>query len=296
VYYTWSDTTNNPVSYSSTVSGLPAGDYTLTVMTDCGTLSCTQTVSQFPELTVFGCSSTDACFGGSTGTVDAGLVSGSVGMVNYMWVNDSADIVGTTPYVDNLVPGNYYLTVTDNCNTVLCDLFINATDTLQSSFSTTACEAYMLPWGTMANVTGDYTYNYSTSVGCDSIVTAHVEVNTNFSTTFTDSAYLSYTLPWGIAVSLSGDYTYTYVAANGCDSIVTAKITILIPTGVNEASVSQKDLFEIVGSSLQISDMVTRSELYNVEGQIVPNDNLAGGIYLLRIIYRDKIFIFKIKM
>ncbi|WP_220764953.1 hypothetical protein, partial [Flavobacterium sp. UMI-01] len=60
---------------------------------------------------------TDAsCFGASTGSVSAGVVTGAVGTVTYSWKNSSNTVVGTTASVNNLPAGTYTLTVTDNCS------------------------------------------------------------------------------------------------------------------------------------------------------------------------------------
>jgi NADH:ubiquinone oxidoreductase subunit B-like Fe-S oxidoreductase len=73
---------------------------------------------------------------------------------------------------------------------------------------------------------GDYLHTYQTVNGCDSVVTAHITINTAASSQFTAAACLTYTLPWGGAVTTSGDYLHTYQTVNGCDSVVTAHITI----------------------------------------------------------------------
>ena len=296
VFYTWTDGNNNPVSYAPTVSSLPAGDYYLKVTTDCGILTCSETIFQFPELIAFGCSHTDACYGGSNGSVNAGFVTGGVGTINYTWLNDSAYIVATTPSANNLPPGNYYLTISDDCAVITCDETILETNTILSSFSISACDSYFLPWGGVADTSGDYDHQYSTTSGCDSIVTAHVYLNPNYNYNFSDSAYISYNLPWGSTVTTSGDYTFAYIASNGCDSIVTAHIVILLNTEIGETGIPQNDIYTLRGSSLILSNKIRNAVLYSIEGQRVPMYNLAEGIYLLRVIYHGHMLVIKIKI
>ena len=57
------------------------------------------------------------CFGFSTGSVTAGLVTNSVGTISYVWKNALNVSVGTSASISNLPAGTYTLTVTDNCST-----------------------------------------------------------------------------------------------------------------------------------------------------------------------------------
>ncbi|MBI3189108.1 MAG: hypothetical protein HYZ33_00510, partial [Ignavibacteriales bacterium] len=112
-----------------------------------------------------------------------------------------------------------------------CDSVVTAHVTINNSiateFSATGCNSYTLPWGgEPVTNSGDYTHTYQTVNGCDSVVTAHVTINSGTSSEFNATACDSYSLPWDTTVTSSGDYSHTYQAANGCDSVVTAHITI----------------------------------------------------------------------
>ncbi len=118
VTYSWKNSSNVVVGTTASVTGLPAGIYTLTVTDSCSNKSNTVTIGQpaFP-LTLAASSKTDAsCYGASTGSVTAGAVTNSIGTVTYSWKNSSNIVVGTTASVTGLPTGTYTLTVTDSCS------------------------------------------------------------------------------------------------------------------------------------------------------------------------------------
>ncbi|WP_165768462.1 T9SS type B sorting domain-containing protein [Flavobacterium piscis] len=118
VSYSWKNALNVSVGTSASISNLPAGTYTLTVTDNCSTQTNSVTILQpTAALALAASSKTDVtCFGFSTGSVTAGLVTNSVGTVNYVWKNALNVSVGTTASVSNLPAGTYTLTVTDNCS------------------------------------------------------------------------------------------------------------------------------------------------------------------------------------
>ena len=126
VSYSWKNAANVEVGTTATVNNLPAGTYTLTVKDDCFTRTCTVTIGQpAAALALAACSATDVkCFGASTGSVVAGVVTNSVGAVSYSWKNAANVEVGTTATVNNLPAGTYTLTVKDDCFTRTCSVTI----------------------------------------------------------------------------------------------------------------------------------------------------------------------------
>ena len=71
-----------------------------------------------------------------------------------------------------------------------------------------------------------FNFQFSTSHGCDSMVTLHLTIFTADYADFADNACGSYT--WNDEVyEESGDYVQTFTNANGCDSVVTLHLTIL---------------------------------------------------------------------
>ena len=296
INYIWEDSNAVVVGTTSIVPNLPAGSYFLTVYTICGTKTCVQTISQFPEMTMAPCTASDACFGGSNGSVAAGSITGNVGAPHYSWYDSQNNLIGTTALKVDLTPGDYTLIVSDNCTSDTCMQTVGVSDTIETSFATTACDSYMLPWGTIAGSSGDYSNSYTSSAGCDSIVTAHVSIFNNVSYSYSDSAINTYTLPWGIVVTATGDYSHLYMTPEGCDSTVTVHVDITIETGVPASLANEHDYFEIRNGSVFLTGRAENAELFTIHGQQVAMNNLTTGIYLLRIIEKNRIFIFKIHL
>jgi gliding motility-associated-like protein len=104
--YLWSTSDITP-----DISGLTAGFYSVTV-TD--SLLCEATANieilqpEFPiQITLV--QNDVLCYGDSTGSIEVVHVSGANGPITYQWSNG-----GNTNLIDNLISGNYSVTVTDN--------------------------------------------------------------------------------------------------------------------------------------------------------------------------------------
>ena len=102
-----------------------------------------------------------------------------------------------------------------------------------TEFSATACESYT--WsGVTYSTSGNYTRTFTTSSGCDSVVTLHLTIN--HATTGDTSAVACGSFTWyGVTYTESGDYTINMTNTTGmtngagCDSIVTLHLTINNP-------------------------------------------------------------------
>ena len=108
---------------SEDIINLCAGDYTLTATDDNG---CVETITititepaeiiPTPTMTAANCGQDD---GGVSVTVIGGTVAADY---TYEWQDDQGNVVGTTATVNNLFPGNYCVTVTDDngCTATAC--------------------------------------------------------------------------------------------------------------------------------------------------------------------------------
>ena len=183
--YVWKNASNVTVGTSATVSGLPAGTYTLTVSDNCTSTTCSQTITQPAPMSMGACSHTDvSCNGGSNGSVSAGTLSNASGTPSYTWKNSSNVTVGTTATVSGLAPGTYTLTVTDPSGSVTCSQTISQPSAVTSSatqgaaiacYGGTTCVTVTAsggtpPYygtGTFCGVTaGTSSYEVSDSKGC----------------------------------------------------------------------------------------------------------------------------------
>ncbi len=244
-------------------------------------------------MTIIGCTHTDALCNSGTGSVTAGTLVNPVGAVTYSWVDTTGSVLSVNPSV-NLPPGEYTLTVTDNCSSTSCSQTIADVDSFATDYSSNSCVTYSLPWGTVVSLSGDYTHTFQSTAGCDSTVTAHVTILNETSSDFADTATDVYYLPWGDTALTSGDYTFTYTAVNGCDSIVTAHVVIEVGTGISDVSINPSSFYSVDRNSIFVSDKIRKSELFNNAGQKVGMKNLSEGTYFLRMLFHERVMTQKI--
>ncbi|MFM2156430.1 MAG: hypothetical protein RL516_1179 [Bacteroidota bacterium] len=131
-----------------------------------------------------------------------------------------------TVYTQSGTYSNVYTTTTG------CDSIVTINLTISNSITTapkavSSCNSYTSSWGTVYTQSGTYSNVYTTTTGCDSIVTINLTINNSITTSpQTVSSCNTYASPWGTVYTQSGTYSNTYTTANGCDSIVTINLTI----------------------------------------------------------------------
>ncbi|MEW6470584.1 MAG: T9SS type A sorting domain-containing protein, partial [Bacteroidota bacterium] len=176
---------------TSLVTGLCAGDYSLTVTDASGcTMTGTVTVTEPAVLTVSVSPKDVSCFGGSNGEMTAN-VSGGTAPYTYLWSNN-----GTTQTITGLIPGTYSLVVTDanGC-------------TATGSAGIAEPPDWTGQWDSVFNVT--------CNGGADGAIYATV-----------GGATPPYTFSWSngattldITGLAAGGYTLTITDANGCSTV-----------------------------------------------------------------------------
>jgi hypothetical protein len=137
--------------------------------------------------------------------------------------------------------GVYSDTIT---NSVGCDSIISLNLTVNQSStnseSVTSCENYTWPQnGLLYSASGQYVDTITNSVGCDSIVTLNLTINSATASSVSITACNNYTSPSGNSIwTFSGTYLDTLINSVGCDSIITTVLTINQPTfnTVNEVA------------------------------------------------------------
>ncbi|WP_291150076.1 gliding motility-associated C-terminal domain-containing protein [Flavobacterium sp. UBA7680] len=249
VTYTWKNNSNTTVGTTATVSNLPAGTYTLTVTDSCSSQTNSVTITQpSAALALAASSKTDVtCFGVSTGTVTAGVVTNSVGTVTYSWTNSLNAVVGNTASVSNLPAGTYTLTVSDNCSSRSNSVTINqpsaALALSASSKIDVSCfgeSTGSLTAGTVTNAVGTVIYNWTNS--------SNVSVGNTASVS---------NLPAG---------TYTLTVTDNCSS-QSNSVTISQPGAVLTCSITQ-------------NKAVTANGLSNGEATVTPIGGNGNYTYL----------------
>ncbi len=205
-----------------TISGLDTGSYSVSVSS--GTGPCPSSVSF---------------------SVNAAVLSSEFSAAScdsYVWE-------GTT-YTASGVYTQTFASV-NNCDSVVtANITINESKT--SSYDTTVCGSYTLPWDDEVLESGEYVHTYTTVDGCDSVVTVNVTVNTvpvasistaNDATELTcavssisataSGAGVGGSYLWSTGVTTAttsltsaGTYTVTATTADGCSNEASVIITL----------------------------------------------------------------------
>ena len=240
--YTWSangSTYTTSGSYTTTLTGSNGCDSTATLnltinnptsgsenVTACGSYTwsangSTYTTSGSYTALVTGSNGCD-----STATLNLTVNSATSGTENVTACDTYTWSANATTYT---VSGFYTATLTgsNGCDsTAILNLTINNSTT--GSETQSACNSYT--WatnGTTYMTSGVYTAVLANAIGCDSVVTLNLTINTPTAGAENVSACGSYT--WsanGTTYTVSGSYTEVITGSNGCDSTATLNLTI----------------------------------------------------------------------
>ena len=159
----------------------------------------------------------------SSFTINQSICSNS----SYLFNGEILNTSGT--YLDTLI--NYY-----GCDSfITLNLLINNTST--SSFMQTICSnQYYLYNGVNLNTAGIYLDTFSNYLGCDSVVTLNLNINTTTTGTINQTICSNqFYLFNGVNLNSAGTYIDTFINYLGCDSVVTLNLL------VNRTSNSRKD-------------------------------------------------------
>ena len=115
----------------------------------------------------------------------------------------------------------------NGCDSTITLFLTIGTESSSSIISEVACGSYTAPDGQVFTSSGTYTSIIENAVGCDSVITINLTVNSIYSNTETVSACKFYTWSMnGITYSESGVYTINYSTVEGCDSSFVLDLTI----------------------------------------------------------------------
>jgi hypothetical protein len=111
------------------------------------------------------------------------------------------------------------------------NLTLKVNPTLSETKTETICENELpCVFGSQSlTSSGDYTENYQSVNGCDSVVTLTLNVYESFETALNQSIYIE-DAPYvfgSTSLSTSGIYSQTFTAANGCDSVVILTLSVI---------------------------------------------------------------------
>ena len=147
----------------------------------------------------------------------------------------------------------------------------------------TACESY--EWnGETYTQSGDYTRFFTTTNGCDSIVTLHLTIN-NSVTGEPETATICYgeTYTWnGYTYSTEGEYSIVLMNAFGCDSIATLHLTVLPEAAVYSTTVTICEGETYIWRGMELSQGGSYTDV-----EQDPTTGCDIAIYTLRLIVID---------
>ncbi|MBI2259712.1 MAG: PKD domain-containing protein [Flavobacteriia bacterium] len=148
----------------------------------------------------------------------------------------------------------------------LCDstvvLNLTIADFIENNSNVNACQTYTWPVNGMTYTSsGVYSETYTSSQGCDSIVSLNLSIG-NPSTGET-SVSICNSYYWSLSNEIytqSGDYTATISNIYGCDSTVTLHLTIIEPyQTVEDVSACNFYIWEVTGQFLFMSGTYTET-------------------------------------
>ncbi len=219
--FSWTDANNNPIANTEDVSGLSAGQYTVTVTDGNGCQqTATFTVNQPPAISIQLNSITHvSCNGGSDGAIDI-TVSGGTGPYTYTWTDANNNPIAVTEDVSNLPAGTYTVWVVDaNGCTQSASFTVNEPTaiTIQGNVTDASC-----------NGSQDGAINITVSGGTAPYSYSWTGPN-NFSATTQNISNLD-----------PGTYTVTVTDNNGCTATaqftVGATVNITVQANVTDVS------------------------------------------------------------
>lgn len=107
------------------------------------------------------------------------------------------------------------------------NLFNPCTTVIGGIDTVIACDSYHSQSGVTYTTTGNYSDTLQTALGCDSIITLNLTINSSSTGTETVTRCFEYTSPSGTQTwTASGIYSDTLMNAVSCDSIITVNLTI----------------------------------------------------------------------
>ena len=128
-----------------------------------------------------------------------------------------------------------------------------------SSFSATGCGNYTLPWGTVVTISGDYTHHYSTTFSCDSLVTAHITIDTISASTSKTNVTCNGANNGSITITAIGAIGTVFYSDNGGSTYQSSNVFNNLPPA-NYMIVVKDDYC----TSTPLSGMITQPSVISV--------------------------------
>ena len=158
-----------------------------------------------------------SCFGNNSGSITL-KVTGGVPPYNFVWSNGNK-----TDILNNLLPGDYIVTVTDNMKQVqVKTITIKVPTPIRNELYVSICEGSSYKFsGLELTKTGKYNSTLKAANGCDSIVTLILTVNPVYEQIINAAICEGSTYQFaGFERSVTWKYKNVFTTKNGCDSTI----------------------------------------------------------------------------
>lgn len=292
----------NNGSTTQTISNLPVGNYTVTVV---GSNNCSMVQTVFLEQNPLLKAEIinvqhNNCWGASTGSATANPIDGT-SPYTYKWSNNK-----TTQTITNLAAGTYTVTITDQCGThatasvtITQGANVNATitntpvtcnggnDGTATATPISGLPPYTYKWSngattqTITNLIGNKTYKVTVKDACANTVVKSTYVTQPAALSGTVITYASSPcVPTGVAIAngINGTPPYSYRWNNGStnDTIYNLQGGTAYTVTIKDACDATKSIKKTVGSkTILISTTVTCTPTGTCQGSI--KANVMGG-------------------
>ena len=284
--YSWTGP-NGFTAATEDISGLVAGNYTVTVTGSNGSATATYSVTQPNAIVINESVQQVSCNGGNNGAINI-TVTGGTGNLTYSWSNGA-----TSEDISNLTAGIYTITVKDGNN---CSLSKQITVTQPSALSVSVAKTDASCFGgnngsinlTVTGGTSPYTFTWSNNASSEdisSLVAGNYSVLVSDANGCTATANVTINQPAQITISANALNSVLCKGGNTTITAATNNATIFWQQSANGTS----DWTNVPAcNELYISEYVEGSsnlkaiEIYNGTG--VPVD-LSAGNYQLKFYF-----------
>jgi hypothetical protein len=165
-----------------------------------------------------------------------------------------------------------------------------------STETVSACDSYQF-FGNTLSESGRYTHTLNNAVGCDSVVTLYLTLQSSTYAVLEPVVCDSYLSPAGNVYTVSGVYNEIIPNAGGCDSVITINLTVETCTGINPVSAENIRMYPnpvsdhltlegVKDAVIEVSDVlgnIVISTKANDNTVIINTNNLTTGVYFVRV-------------
>ncbi len=277
VTYQWKEGNNNVGTNINSLTVTTAGTFTVVVSNGCGSVnssnSITTTVNQLPATpTITSSGPTTFCTGSVT-------LSAPSGFSSYAWSNGATSQSITVNASGSF---NVFVTGANGCQSGVSNnvsVTVNNTPVF-STINASICSNQSYPFnGQTLTQAGQYFDTLQTALGCDSIITLNLAVNSFVTGSFSQAICAGESFSFnGQQLTQSGQYLDTLVSSAGCDSILTLNLTV---NTAPQPTITQ--------NGFQLSTQNFSSYQWQLNGQDIPGATtqtfvvIGNGNYTVRV-------------